>query len=1056
MIERKVRKVYFRKGFLLIVILFNFLFMLNFVSCANVGLSPAKMNFENVMRNGYSEKTAVISADTDYPINLELSARGEIAEWLNFTKKNITVSKDKPYYLKISVTPPSDIPNGNYSGFLRVLTSSLDGESGEGVVGKIISSLDLAIKVQVTDIEEVSCSAKDFDILSVEEGDDIILKMNVLNSGNVRLKPTVLVEIWDQDQIEILKTEELIANEILPTLDGNIEFRLDSKGLDLGQYWSSVSVLECYSNELLTFDILKEGALTVKGELLGILTPGKMNVGDTTTIIVNFKNQGEKEVEAQFKGKISLGGRIVQILESEKLNIGINEVDKFNFYFTPQKAGQYVISGRVYYSGKKTFESSAILEAISDKNFISKLFLPFIYICFILVISILFYKIRKERKIYLNKLRGLRDGIYRYYVKCIDESIGFIGNETELSIILRINSLVNAQIIFSKEEPLSEGIVEISLITSKIVSFAPTLSYSMDGGLVKTPIPLLGNEKFWKGYLSIDKNFGEGVISFDFKANDLEGRQGTKIISGGVVKVDTLNPSTILEIVAVGYDGEIKLDWHYNGDYKEFNIYRSLSANPDFTDFYKISGSNSFNDKWVEDGKTYYYRVSVIDDAGNEGELSSQVYATSLLNNVTYVSGLALELMGRVDNLLVEIDFAVEELMAIKNSIATKSQKEKDLFSNLKLENEIDKSKSDLISLKQDVEKYKLQDLTENELNSKIASSRVKMNVIGKKVPEDIIILQEDSMKNLFDEKSIEEFLFESDPLMSKERIDKSVKESLKIIDESGLEMASNFYLVEILYSDGTSKKISVVERNINSIIDRQDNQSFIEVFPRDIIDSINDIAFRNSNVNTIKEDSVISFESDSKNIFYSFESNLDTERLREIKVGFISIADEEIHSSFSLTGYFLLDLDRTKYAGGFAIILLLAVLFVYLFYNKKSNFSNEYFQILDQIKKINRLFNEEDLKFAKDIYSNVSKKYALLDSKEKAVLYKDLENLHEKISVFDFELGLDELIRTKDIKLISKLDKIYQTLSLQHRNKVSKVFEKVKDDLKLNSGAKK
>jgi len=176
----------------------------------------------------------------------------------------------------------------------------------------------------------------------------------------------------------------------------------------LGQYWSSVSVLECYSNELLTFDILKEGALTVKGELLGILTPGKMNVGDTTTIIVNFKNQGEKEVEAQFKGKISLGGRIVQILESEKLNIGINEVDKFNFYFTPQKAGQYVISGRVYYSGKKTFESSAILEAISDKNFISKLFLPFIYICFILVISILFYKIRKERKIYLNKLRGLR------------------------------------------------------------------------------------------------------------------------------------------------------------------------------------------------------------------------------------------------------------------------------------------------------------------------------------------------------------------------------------------------------------------------------------------------------------------------------------------------------------------------------------------------------------------------------------------------------------------------------------------------------------------------
>ena len=37
------------------------------------------------------------------------------------------------------------------------------------------------------------------------------------------------------------------------------------------------------------------------------------------------------------------------------MNVPIGETNDFEFYFTPQEPGKYVVSGRVYYDGKKTF-----------------------------------------------------------------------------------------------------------------------------------------------------------------------------------------------------------------------------------------------------------------------------------------------------------------------------------------------------------------------------------------------------------------------------------------------------------------------------------------------------------------------------------------------------------------------------------------------------------------------------------------------------------------------------------------------------------------------------
>lgn len=379
-------------------------YTLSFVSSVNIGISPASVNFKDVVRNGYAERYIVISADSESPVEVELIPRGEIEKWISYPETTFKVSKDNPYYVKLSIIPPVDTPNGNYSGFVKFLTKSRAESVDDHAVGKILSSLDLSIGISVTDIEVKDCVAKDIKISSVEQGDDVVLSMKVLNKGNVKLNMRALFDIWDSDQISVVKSEEFFGQSILPTVEEFVEFRFTSSDMDLGQYWGELSLIECLQDSLLTFDILAEGALKSQGILLNILSKKEASVDETVPFEASFKNTGEKEVSAEFKGKATLNGRIVQTFESEKLKVAEGVVEKFSFFFTPQKSGKYVISGRVYYDGKKTFEASNTLDVISNGFSL----MPIIYVIVILMIIILGFKLRHDKKIYREKLRRLR------------------------------------------------------------------------------------------------------------------------------------------------------------------------------------------------------------------------------------------------------------------------------------------------------------------------------------------------------------------------------------------------------------------------------------------------------------------------------------------------------------------------------------------------------------------------------------------------------------------------------------------------------------------------
>jgi len=391
-----------KTGIITLIIIVNLLY----VSSANIGVSPANVYFKDVLRGGYAERIVTITVDSEEPTKISLEPRGEIVDWVSFEEKEFEVSRNKPYYLKIILQPPVDIPNGNYTGFLRVTTSSKNkGVEGQAT-GVINAALDLYLEVKITDVEFSSCRAWDFQVESVEKGDDILFKVKVLNEGNVRLYPTIKIDMWDQERTELVKQVEFSEDMIIPTTEKELNIKVESSDMNLGQYWAEITSIECYAAQTLTFDILEEGALKAQGNLLRISSPTWIKVDDTTIIEALFENTGEKNVNARFKGEITLGSRVIQILESELSSVSIGEIETFKFYFTPRKEGKYIVTGIVFYDGKRTFEKSTVIN-VEKKGFdIGVIRTILIYLILLIVIAYLAYKIKKEKR--RNNLRWKR------------------------------------------------------------------------------------------------------------------------------------------------------------------------------------------------------------------------------------------------------------------------------------------------------------------------------------------------------------------------------------------------------------------------------------------------------------------------------------------------------------------------------------------------------------------------------------------------------------------------------------------------------------------------
>jgi hypothetical protein len=400
-----------------IAVILSFLCLVSTSYAIGIGISPSEINIQNVLRGGYGEATIRVTNPNEFSLLVDLTKEDLIADWMIFAPKladtiiltsgqivtmaieSFTVPPESFYEFRVIVQPPADMPTGTYSGYINVDTTPIGNITNPEQTGtNIVTGAKLKASISITGDQILDYFVQGVSIKDTEESYPIELTVTGENRGNVRVSPIVYVDIWNRDMTEIVKSVELTGSEVLPTTTETHEFSIQSDNMSIGQYWVNVTISdgnEIIYEEVLTFDLMERGSLSIKGEFVGLVKKVWATVGEVVKIDALFKNIGELPTTAKYKGEVYLGSELTAVLESEELLVPVDETVNLTTYFTPDRPGRYVIRGAVYYDKKVTFTKEGILnvtEAESILNIIlsnNLFYIGIIILLFILLVRML-------------------------------------------------------------------------------------------------------------------------------------------------------------------------------------------------------------------------------------------------------------------------------------------------------------------------------------------------------------------------------------------------------------------------------------------------------------------------------------------------------------------------------------------------------------------------------------------------------------------------------------------------------------------------------------------
>lgn len=339
-----------------------------------IGVSPGGVTVDNVLRGGYAQVALTVSASSDKTENLlvTVSTDGPAGDWLTPRESQFTVKSGTQHKVLIDVEPPSNAANGHYKGIVRFIlqpaTTALT--EGEGITTGmgITVGAQATLLINVVGEQILQMSVMDVSGTDIEIGQPFVVKIKAKNTGNVNIKPAVLLEVLDSAGTVLYSEKKTDAANIMPTIveEFEVPFML---GLSNGDYTARISVFTneaeeepLYTKEL-AFKIVNKGMLGLEGELEDLHTSDGY-VNEPIKIEAIFKNTGTGGVMARFKGDVIKDGVVVTVLESDEQYVAPGQTASLITYFTPKAAGTHEINGRIVYSQLETKTVKKIINVV--------------------------------------------------------------------------------------------------------------------------------------------------------------------------------------------------------------------------------------------------------------------------------------------------------------------------------------------------------------------------------------------------------------------------------------------------------------------------------------------------------------------------------------------------------------------------------------------------------------------------------------------------------------------------------------------------------------------
>jgi predicted DNA-binding protein len=598
----------------------------------------------------------------------------------------------------------------------------------------------------------------------------------------------------------------------------------------------------------------------------------------------------------------------------------------------------------------------------------------------------------------------LPSGSYNYNVYCFDDA----NNVDETIVSFDVIENADVSLSFDKTQPFSDGSLEITLTTSKILTFS-MLEYQYYGSSSFNELQLIKQDDYhYKAYLDIADSNDEKVGIFKFSGTDEDGLT-IDGITPSTFNTDTMEPLKISSIAIIkqnedGYNTNIT--WVLEDDnLKEIRIYKLNNSNVSLVNYYKII---DFNDGVVHSildnntNGTIYYKILAVDNSNNVGPLSElfsisfNIYnndnsnnnggtnnddsntqtsstqsSTTNANTNTPVKITEEEKEELNEDSLEKITKTIEEIEDILvdldwyngNIETTEVYTELLIIKDLKLKTKINENVEILKNYKKEVDSLKK--LTDDkEVAKRINVIKLKMNKVKSETPITLSLLGEKQDIQTYNiqtaTKSLEYFLAKFK--LEQNARDNEIENNLKLQD--GLNIKTYIKVFTVEYLDESEKTFSLIRKEV-AYDSLMEGISLIEYVPKTIAETVNDMNIVTENHIVLQEDPVVKWDYESidfetKEIKYIVNKKVSLDQLRE---SYTTIAQkpEDNSGENKVTGNFISSVgdglkklkDNLIYLLGFIMLLGLSGYYVFLKYYDKTDIDGF---LSDELKLDNKL----------------------------------------------------------------------------------------------------
>lgn len=332
-------------------------------SSEGIGVYPSMLGFADALRGHEYFGTVGVQNGGPRDHTYRFEVTGDTAPWLTFVSTDRTsplaqvdVQPHNSAQVLVKAVVPAGVPNGDYGGTIRVLTTTADRAGAESSGAGVTIGAEVSVFLAVTGTQKIDGQFVDVGASNVESGHPLRIQSQLVNTGNVDMNPTIDVDILGAFG-NAIDHVSFAVDPVYPNDRKQITNEWPTQERPVGDYVGRVSVrfgdLDLGTKEV-RFSVVPVGTYSRRGELRDVHLTNAPRVGDLAKLVAVFKNTGEIETKGKFLGELYMGDRLIAPLTSEEQLLLPGGTADLEILARIAENGTYTVKGKINYEGRET------------------------------------------------------------------------------------------------------------------------------------------------------------------------------------------------------------------------------------------------------------------------------------------------------------------------------------------------------------------------------------------------------------------------------------------------------------------------------------------------------------------------------------------------------------------------------------------------------------------------------------------------------------------------------------------------------------------------------